>query len=787
MKSMVRIARHRFSMTARQKILASRSSRLNQNDGILPIFSANNNSTIRNVGTIAHIDAGKTTLTERLLYFCGALPAMGEVHDGNTVMDYMKEERERGITITSACITFKWQQYHINLIDTPGHADFNFEVERALKVLDGAIVIIDGVKGVEAQTETVWRQANKHQIPKIIAINKLDRPGADFDKSIEDVERRFDINCLRPFIPVIENDIFKGIIDILHNTYYTWTEPEALDDMPKFNEVALVLDNFNDAIRKEYTLHLENLIETVTDVDPSIFENYMEGKNISYYNEKLIQALRKIIFTNTNKFCVAIPCSALKSKGITKVLDSIGEFLPPPLTSLADTSDPLGFVFKTLVHKELGLLSFVKVFSGKINKGTKMMNHRTKAIVSINEIFRVRADEFISIDSASSGDIIAIPGINGVVSGDNLHLEHSSTANKLMKGYQAVEPLFFTSIEFGSSKDKTKFMKLINTYLLEDPSLKYEDNKDTGQILLKGLGELHIDIIISRLKNEHGINCKIGKTTVPFKETINGFKKLKETFKQKIKGKLYYIELEFEVMPLEFETGQEPCPSETVFDIFGDDTEAYNRFEKFIQIMDSEDNELKVRHLAAFGTKIDAEPLETTIEFEEGNFEQLYPLKAMDFNMLYELKQNIEDISRSGPLSYSQLTNTQIRITGGSFNPRYISIPIIRQASSSAFSKLITKTDINVLEPNVKIKIDTPNIYGNEIANEAVSRRHANVNSLNSGPKMTSIELNMPLLCTLNYANYLRSTTKGEISFTIENRGYVRMLDNRRKQMSNEF
>jgi elongation factor G len=471
--------------------------------------------TTRNIGIIAHIDAGKTTLTERLLYYAHKIHKIGEVHDGNATMDYLEEEQKRGITITSACTTVKWRDARINIIDTPGHVDFNVEVERALRVCDGAVVVFCGVNGIESQSETVWRQARKYGLPRLVFINKTDRPGADFWRVVRDIEARLAIRPLPVTIP--SASVERGVLDLLCAKVLVF---DAKD------QGATVAELEPDAADQEQLeMRRKDLIEALADVDDLIMEQYLADEDIT--DSELRLALRRATLSGQ---AVPVYCgSALKNIGVQPIMDGIVHFLPSPDESHShahvleqmeaekvQAEQFVGFVFKVLYegpHKKI----FIRVYNGRIQENSAVYNSRLERFEKIHNLYTVHANHYEPISEARAGEIILATGLKDCVTGDTLFTGKSGLR---LENIDIIQPVLNVALVPGSASDTDKLQALLQRYCIEDPTLQSFTDEDTDQLIVAGLGELHLEVVLERLRRESGVSFRYGNPQVIFRETI---------------------------------------------------------------------------------------------------------------------------------------------------------------------------------------------------------------------------------------------------------------------------
>jgi elongation factor G len=533
-----------------------------------------NNKTdkIRNIGIIAHIDAGKTTVTERILYYTGRSHKIGEVHDGQAVMDWMPDEQERGITITSAVTTCEWNDKIIQIIDTPGHVDFTIEVERSLRVLDGAIGVFCAVGGVEPQSETVWHQADKYHVPKIAFVNKTDRIGADFFKTVNDIKERLNANPLIIQLPIGMEDSFVGVIDLLNMKSLIW----ETEEFGKNYGIEEIPEEMRD-IAEEYR---EKLIETLAEYDDDIMEDYLGEKNIT--DDSIIASVRKA--TVSLKLVPVLCGTALRNKGIQPLLEAIVKFMPspfdvPPIEGIiADSQE----IIQCLPHKNKPLaalifkvsmlegrkLCYARIYSGELTVGQTVYNSAKKIKEKVSRIMLMHANKKERIEKAGPGSIVGLVGLKLSSTGETLCNE---TDKIILENIEIYEPVISIAVEPKTVSDQDKLAEVIEKYTAEDPTLKVKTDEDTGQTILSGMGELHLEVIVSRMKREFNLEVNVGKPHVVYRETI-GIKHVETyVFDKEIKGENNFAEVTLELSPLKRNAGnsfKSKVNNETIPDIF---------------------------------------------------------------------------------------------------------------------------------------------------------------------------------------------------------------------------
>lgn len=513
----------------------------------------------RNIGIIAHIDAGKTTTTERILFYSGSLHKMGEVHEGTAFMDYMEQERERGITITSAATTCYWHGHQINIIDTPGHVDFTAEVQRSLRVLDGAVAVFCAVAGVEPQSETVWRQADQFGVPRIVYINKMDRIGADFEKAVESIREILGAKPVPIFIPVGSAEEFSGIIDLITMKYIHFTSD--VQDLNNFEEREIP-----DAMKDQANDARALLIESVAETNDALLEKYFGGDDIS--EEELIASIRAAVISSA--FLPVCCGSSFKNKGVQQVLDSVTRYLPSPIDrGIVKGFDPehpekvierkpssaepfSALAFKVLTDVYVGRLTFIRVYSGSLKVGDMIYNASIGKRERVQKILRMQANKRDELTSCEAGEIVALPGLKLTKTGDTLCHQDKQV---LFEKISFLEPVINQSIEAKSTADQAKMLEALARLADEDPTFQFNNDQESGQIIISGVGELHLDIVVDRLKREFGVATRVGKPQVAYRETILGSSTSEVEFDKQIGTKNQYAKVSVALRPSDSGTG----------------------------------------------------------------------------------------------------------------------------------------------------------------------------------------------------------------------------------------
>lgn len=660
---------------------------------------------IRNIGIIAHIDAGKTTVTERILYYTGRSHKMGEVHDGEAVMDWMPQEQERGITITSAVTACTWQDYDIHIIDTPGHVDFTIEVERSLRVLDGAVVVFCAVGGVEPQSETVWHQADKYGVPKIAFINKMDRVGADFFGTIEMMRQRFNSTPLPVQIPLGEEDQFRGAIDLIGNRLITWDNTSlgatySLSDVPP---------DMQPQVRE----HREKLTETIADLDDNLAEKYLGGIDIT--TEELTEAIRRATLSLQ---VVPVMCgSALRNKGIQPVLDGVISFLPSPedvppikginpLTKMEEerTSNPRGplaaLIFK-IMQDEGRKLSYLRIYSGQIKAGDDLYNVSKGKKEKASRLLRMHANKRERLDQAQAGDIIAVMGLKEGKTGDTICDENHPILLETMDFY---EPVISQAIEAKTPADQERVSLALVKLMEEDPTLRLKYDDETAQTVLSGMGELHLEIIIDRLQREFNAHVNVGKPRVVYRETIQLPVEMEGRFERELGERRHFGHVLLQLHPRERGTGN-----------------AY---------------------------MLKAAPGTIPEEFHGA------------------IAEGVEEAIMSGGLSGYPVVDVEVTIKGGSFKEGESSALGYKIAASTAFRDGCIQGDPLLLEPIMVVDIITPSEFMGDVIGD-INARRGEIQSINPKGHISEIQAKVPLKALFGYSTDLRSATQGRAIFTM--------------------
>jgi len=661
---------------------------------------------IRNIGLVAHIDAGKTTTTERILFYTGRIYRIGEVDEGTSTMDWMDQERERGITITSAATYCKWNDCQINIIDTPGHVDFTVEVERALRVLDGCIVIFDVMNGVESQSETVWHQADRYNVPRIVFVNKMDRIGGDFHSVIDQIKKRLLSKPLIIQLPYYENDKFSGIIDLIDKKLILWKEnAENIKDN-------MIISEIPEKEINKYTEYRDLLIETLSEYDEQIMDKFVHSKQIT--SDEIKKVIRRL--TVTSKVFPVLCGSSLKNKGIQQLLDAVVDYLPSPVDippvkgENPDTgeiqirnhseSDPMSaLVFKIQTDSYVGKLNYIRVYSGKITTGTYIYNPRKSRKERVTRILRMHANTREDVSYALAGDIVGVIGPKWTSTGDTLCDEKHPIIYEPM---QFPEPVLWVAVEPKKQQDQEKISYALNRISEEDPTFKVKVDKETGQTVISGMGELHLEIIVERIKREFNVMLNISKPHVAYRETITTKVVEEGKYIRQTGGKGQYGHVVLEIEP-------------------GDKYEFINRI------------------------KSGAIPKEYIPAVEQG------VLEAME----------------TGPIAGYNLMNIKVKLIDGSYHEVDSSELAFKMAASIALKNAVKKANPILLEPIMKIEIITPEEYVGDVISDFNARR-GKITSTDIKDKLHFIYGTVPLTEMFGYATVLRSLTKGRANYIME-------------------
>lgn len=672
---------------------------------------------IRNIGIMAHIDAGKTTTTERILFYSGENHRIGEVDNGEATMDWMEQEQDRGITITSAATTCYWREHQINIIDTPGHVDFTAEVERSLRVLDGAVGVFCAVGGVEPQTETVWRQADTYSVPRIAFVNKMDRLGANFDRVIEEMKKKLKANAVPLFLPVGSESTFSGVIDVLKGEYLTFSQ----EDQGTTISSSAIPENY----MEKYEEARENLIDALSSYSDEITELYFDGKEIPLSLMK--ETIRKC--TIERSILPVFVGSSLKNIGVQTLLDGIVDYLPSPLdippfeaVNAKNSSkkemikhNPNGpleaLIFKIQVDQHSGPLCFVRVYSGTLKKGVSVYNVSKGKKERINRLVRMHAMREDDLSSLSSGDIGVIIGFKSAQTGDTIGEESHPY---LMENMVFPTPVISVAIEPNTTSDMAKLQKALETLAMEDPTFTYKEDKETGQLIISGMGELHLDVLVTRITKEMKVDARVGKPQVSYRESIKKTTSGSETYDKTIANKENYASLSLTVSPTEEKGGNKLVISANTRDIPQD-------------IIDA-------------------------------------------------VRNGIEGAFQSGIKYGYECTDITVDVTAIDYDPERASLLAFSSAAALAFDKLCSQADPVIMEPIMIVQASSPSEYIGDVIS-SLTQRSGIIQTMESKDTFDTVTAEVPLREMFGYTTVLRSSTQGRGTFSMEFGHYSEKAD----------
>jgi elongation factor G len=662
-------------------------------------------SRTRNIGVVAHIDAGKTTVTERILYYTGKSYKMGEVHDGQAVMDWMPQEQERGITITSAVTTCVWRNHDIHVIDTPGHVDFTIEVERSLRVLDGAVVVFCAVGGVEPQSETVWHQADKYGVPKVAFINKMDRVGADYFSVIKTMRKRFTSVPVPIQIPAGAEDNFRGVIDLINQRMIVWNDSTSGMD--------LVFEEIPAEFAEQATSERDKMVETLAEVDDGLADKYLIGEEITV--PEIEAALRKA--TISLKIVPVLCGAALRNKGIQPILDAVINYLPSPedippvrginpvtreeeIRQCSDKEPFSALAFKIMID-EGRKLTYLRIYSGKVQVNDEIYNSVKKKKEKIARLLRMHANKRERIESASAGDIIAVLGLKTTTTGDTLCREEKPIMLELIEFY---EPVISQAIEAKTPADQEKLSIALDKLIEEDPTLKVKYEEETAQTIISGMGELHLEIIVDRLMREFNCHVNVGRPRVVYRETIQKKVEAEGIFEKELGEKKHFGHVKLSLMPRKRGLG--------------------------IEILN---------------------------KISDGVIPPEY----------YEIiEEGIREATMNGVLNGYPVMDVEIAVTGGSFREGESSAQGYKIAASTAFRDGCNLAEPVMLEPMMMVDIITPSEFMGDVIGD-INARKGEIQSVDPKGTVSEIKAKVPLKALFGYSTDLRSSTQGRAIFSM--------------------
>ncbi len=675
----------------------------------------------RNIGMAAHIDAGKTTITERILFYTGRIHRMGEVDDGDTQMDWMPQEMERGITITAAATTCYWKEHRINIIDTPGHVDFTVEVERSVRVLDGLVTIMCAVGGVQPQSETVWRQANKYKVPRIVFINKLDRVGADFHDVLHQMRTRLGANAVALQIPIGAEENFQGMVDLIRRRALYW-----VDELGTKIEEAAIPENLEGLVEQ----FREHLIVSLGEVDETIEERYLLGEEPT--EEELHQAIRRA--TLSFKIVPVLGGAALKNKGVQPLLDAIVRYLPSPADVPAvvgqnpktgeeerrkpDTAEAFcALVFKVAVDPFVGQLYYLRVYSGTIKRGGTVLNPRTGKRQRIGKLLRMHANRREEIEEAAAGDIVAAVGLQDTVTGDTLC---TPARPIILEPPSFPEPVISVAVEPRTRAEEEKVVEALEKLVAEDPTLRLRVDKETGQYILSGMGELHLEVVVDRLGREFSVEARVGKPMVSYRETVTEQATARADYDRVLAGKRHKASATVTVAP----AGEGK-------------------------------NELKLG-----------------FESEELPAELVEAAKAA-----------VQEGFDAGPLAGYPVSGLEVSIDQLGIDPEHTTEMAVKAAVSQAFRQAYMDAKPALLEPVMLVEVVTPEQHMGDVVNDLVSRRADIVEMRASAGNTQTIVALVPLANMFGYSTDLRSLTQGRATYTMQPDRYEPVPEERQAEI----
>ncbi|TYD00023.1 elongation factor G [Arthrobacter echini] len=671
---------------------------------------------VRNIGIMAHIDAGKTTTTERILFYTGVNHKIGETHDGASTTDWMEQEKERGITITSAAVTCFWENNQINIIDTPGHVDFTVEVERSLRVLDGAVAVFDGKEGVEPQSETVWRQADKYEVPRICFVNKMDKLGADFYYTVDTIVSRLGAKPLVLQLPIGAENDFIGVVDLLYMRALVWPGDSKGDvTMGAKYEIQEIPDDLKERAEQ----YRATLVETVAEASDELMNKYLEGEEISI--EELKAGIRKM---TVNSELYPVLCgSAFKNRGVQPMLDAVIDYLPSPLnvppmighdprneeielTRAPSTDEPFSaLAFKVATHPFFGQLTFIRVYSGHITSGTQLVNSTKNKKERIGKLFQMHANKEIPVDDASAGHIYAAIGLKDTTTGDTL----SDAGNQIvLESMSFPEPVISVAIEPKTKGDQEKLSTAIQKLSAEDPTFQVSLNEDTGQTIIAGMGELHLDILVDRMRREFRVEANVGKPQVAYRETIKSkVAKHDYTHKKQTGGSGQFAKIQIAIEPMEVEEGV----------------------------------------LYSFENKVTG-----------GRVPREY-IPSVD--------AGIQDALNDGVLAGYPVVGIKATLLDGAYHDVDSSEMAFKIAGRMAFKEAARMAKPVLLEPLMEVEVRTPEEYMGEVIGDINSRR-GQMQSMEDASGVKVITAHVPLSGMFGYIGDLRSKTQGRAVYSMK-------------------
>ena len=663
---------------------------------------------VRNIGIAAHIDAGKTTTTERILFYTGVSHKIGEVHEGAATMDWMEQEKERGITITSAATTCSWENHQINIIDTPGHVDFTIEVERSMRVLDGAVAVFCAVGGVQPQSETVWRQANKYRVPRMVFVNKMDRTGADFFEVERQINERLKANAVPIQIPIGAEDNFKGVIDLVKMKALVWEDEAAMGSAYEEQDIPAELQDKADEYR-------EKLIEAVAESDEELMEKYFAGEELT--EEEIKRGIKAATLAIT---MIPMTCgTAFKNKGVQPLLDAVVDYMPAPteveairgedaktgeeIEVGADDSAPMsGLAFKIMTDPFVGKITFVRFYSGVAKKGTHIINSTKGKKERIGRLLRMRSNNREDVDEFYAGEIGAVVGLKDTLTGDTICDPERPV---ILERMEFPEPVISVAVEPKTKADQEKMAIALQKLAEEDPSFRVATDEESGQTIISGMGELHLDILVDRMKREFKVECNVGQPQVAYRETIRKEVAQEYKYAKQSGGRGQYGHVFIRLIPQE--QGKEY---------------------EFIDLI------------------------------KGGVIPREY-IPAVD--------KGIQEAALGGVLAGYPVENFKVELYDGSYHDVDSSEMAFKLAGSMAFKEAVKKADPAILEPMMKVEIEVPEDYMGDVIGD-INRRRGQVNSMEDRHGLKIVNTFVPLSEMFGYSTDLRSMTQGRGTYAME-------------------
>lgn len=664
---------------------------------------------IRNIGFIAHIDAGKTTVTERVLFFSGRTHKIGNIDDGTTVMDWMSQEKERGITITSAATTCEWNGHSINIIDTPGHVDFTAEVERSLRVLDGAVVVFESVAGVQPQSETVWRQADRYRVPRMCFVNKMDRMGANFERTVGMISSRLNANPVPIQLPIGSESSFRGIVDLVDQKALMFP-----DDDNDSNYTPIEMD-YPEEMLEEIQSYRDNLLEKIAEIDDSIMVKYLDEKPISV--EEIKQAIRRATINND---MVPVLCgTALKTKGVQAMLDAVCDYMPspldvPPMVGVsvksgdqvdipATQESPFSaLAFKVMIDPHVGRLVYLRVYSGNIKAGASVYNSTKGIKERLGRVLTMHANRREEAPDISAGSIAAAIGLKNTFTGDTICSEDGAV---ILESIRFPEPVVSVAIEPKTRMDQEKLIDSMIKLSEEDPTFRVKVDRETGQTIMSGMGELHLEVLVERLRREFQVDANIGRPKVSYRESITSSSKAEGRFVRQTGGHGQYGHVELEIEPLERNSG---------------------------------------------------------IKFESKIMGGSVPRE-----FIHPVENGIKEALESGVMFGYPVIDVKVTLVDGSYHPVDSSEMAFKMAGSIGVKEAIRKANAVLLEPIMAIEVVTPEEYLGEILGDLGGRR-SRIEGMDGSDETKTIKAFIPLAETFGYITTLRSISQGRASQSME-------------------